>query len=254
MNGNRDVQQPSTSKVETCVTDAGNVIAIDSDIDMDDFDFDNRSDGNSSNDEQQMVEINLGETLVSELETKLKEPGFECPKGFQPLVQIPVNLARQLYAFYVESVYQQLDAQKEVLDTLVKEDEEFAKKLQEQENNVHNPSQQTDNLKDIMDEQYALSLYQKETEQWKDLTPDDLAAKLTKQKLYENFPAIDRGVLVEVWQAHGNNYQETVQSIIASNPSYGNKENIMEKPISDVALQEMQEAYRQTQVSVVCIN
>lgn len=106
---------------------------------MYDSDLDANSDGSSgsgNSNEQQMMEINLGETLISELESKLKEPGFACPKGFLPIVQIPVNLARQLYAFYVESVYQQLDAQNEVLDTLIKEDEAFAKKLQEQENNA----------------------------------------------------------------------------------------------------------------------
>lgn len=254
LNDHGSLEQPSTSKVETCRTDAGNVIAIDSDIEMDDSEFETNSNGSGSSNEQQMVEVNLGDALVSELESKLKEPGFECPKGFQPLVQIPVSLARQLYAFYVESVYQQLDAQKEVLDTLVKEDEEFAKKLQEQENNTHvrNPppptSQPTENFKQIMDEQYALTLYQREMEQWKNLTPDDLAAKLTKQKLYENFPTIERNVLVELWQAHGNNYSETVQTIIASNPSYEIEADVLEKPISDVALQEMQEAYRQTQV------
>lgn len=235
--------QPSTSKIQKINTDAGNVIAVDSDVDMDDFDLESTSGSNSGSDPQEMMELNLGEAFVAELENKLQEPNLEYPKGFLPIVQVPVALARQLYALYIESVYQQMDAQNEVLDMLVKEDEEFAKKLQAQEAQPQpQPQSEPTTIPEIMQEQQQLNLCRKEVEQWKNLTPDDFAAKMTKRKLFETFPNIAEDVLVEIWQAHGNNYKETVESIIMSSGGEGTN---VEAPISEEVVGEMREAYDQ---------
>lgn len=233
--------QPSTSKIQKINTDAGNVIAVDSDVDMDDFDLESTSGSNSGSDSQDMMELNLGETFITELENKLQESSLQYPKGFLPIVQVPVALARQLYALYIESVYQQMDAQNEVLDMLVKEDEEFAKKLQAQEAQPQPQSEPT-TIPEIMQEQHQLNLCRKEVEQWKNLTPDDFAAKMTKRKLFETFPNIAEDVLVEIWQAHGNNYKETVESIMMSSGENG---AIVEAPISEEVVGEMREAYDQ---------
>lgn len=251
-----DAPQPSTSKTESfeMVTSETNGMS-DSDTDISKS-SDTRMSSSSDENEQEMVELNLGETLIGELENKLQEPSFVYPKGFQPIVQIPVNLARQLYAFYIESVYQQMDAQNEVLDAMLKEDEEFAKRLQqEEENQLQQKSTKTDDLKDIINEQYAMSLYQKDVDQWKNLTPDDLASKLTKQKLYEHFPHIDKNVLIEVWQAHGNNYKETVESILLSDPSCAviSGPGVFEPPLSDSLVQEMKEDYQRSQEVIIYV-
>lgn len=239
--GIQEAKEPQTSaaKFETCSTPMGDVLLVDSDVEMDEIEFE-------GTEAEQMIEINLGETLVTELENKLKEPSFIYPKGFQPVVQMPVALAKQLYAFYIESVYQQLDAQEEILQKLVKEDEEFAKKLQEQEDNNENPPQAAAvSLTEIMDEQLALNIKQRDMNKWKNLTPDDLAAKLTKKKLFETFPTIEPDVLVELWQAHENNYQATVESVVASNPELMNglKETAIHPPLSSEVMDEMKEAH-----------
>lgn len=240
--------QPSTSKVHKISTDAGNVIAVDSDVDMDDFDLETASESTSNgSDSQEMMELNLGEAFVTELESKLQESTLQYPKGFLPIVQVPVALARQLYALYIESVYQQMDAQNEVLDMLVKEDEEFAKKLQAQEVQSQ-PRPEPTTIPEIMQEQHELNLCRKEVEQWKNLTPDDFAAKMTMKKLFESFPNIARDVLVEIWQAHGNSYKETVESIMASSPNdadIGANVKIDEPPVSEEIFGEMREAYNQ---------
>lgn len=237
--------QPSTSKIQKITTDAGNVIAVDSDVDMDDFDLETASDSNSGSDTQEMMELNLGETFVAELENKLQEPSLQYPKGFLPIVQVPAALARQLYALYIESVYQQMDAQNEVLDMLVKEDEEFAKKLQAQE--AQPQQREPTTIPEIMQEQHELNLCKREVDQWKNLTPDDFAAKMTKKRLFESFPNISQDVLVEIWQAHGNNYKETVESIVASSPEYtvGGDGKIEEVPVPEDVVGEMREAYNQ---------
>lgn len=201
-------------------------------------------DGSDSDCSEEMVELNLGETLITELENKFTDQVFAYPKGFLPIVQLPISLARRLFALYIESVHQQMAAEKAVLDTMIKEDEVFAKKLQEQEEERRvgiacGPL----TLSEIMDEQLANSIYRKEVDEWKKLTPDDLAAKLTKQKLFESFPTLDRNQLLEIWQATGNNYRETVECIIASSPeSVVIEKDILEPPITENVVEEMKTA------------
>lgn len=45
---------------------------------------------------------------------------------------------------------------------------------------------------------------------------DDLATKLKKQMLFELFPNLDRGVLHELFTAHENSYEKTVEEVMAS--------------------------------------
>jgi hypothetical protein len=45
---------------------------------------------------------------------------------------------------------------------------------------------------------------------------DDLATKLTKQKLCKLFPNLDRDVLLQVFTAHGNSFERTVEEVMAS--------------------------------------
>lgn len=242
------ISQPSTSKMETMNADVGNVIVTDSDVDMDDFDLETASESAASvGDAQEMIELNLGDAFVTELENKLQEPTLQYPKGFLPIVQVPVALARQLYALYIESVYQQMDAQNEVLDMLVKEDEELARKIQAQEQQPQ-ALEEAATIPEIMQEQYNLNVCKKETEQWKNLTPDDFAAKLTKKKLFESFPNIGQDFLLEIWQAHGNNYEETVESILASDPEQAvecDKKMIKSPPVPEEIVREMKEVHNQ---------
>lgn len=228
-------------------------IVDDSDMEFDDTDNDDSAKSDLSSDET--IELNLGDYFVSQLEKEFGDPNVEYPKGFQPVVQVPVSLARQLYAFYMESVYQQMENQRVILDTLTKEDEEFAKRLQAKEQEAANPPQSAPvmNLKEIMDEQVAQSIYEKETSLWRNLDPDNLAARLTRQKLSSTFPNIDEGTLVEILHAHGNKYDETVESLLASTGmtnTIGNVEKLKEPPIKETVLEEMKEAKRNNVVEV----
>ncbi|XP_049820899.1 NEDD4-binding protein 2 [Aethina tumida] len=221
----------STSKVETTMTTSGEVLMIDSDIEFDDIESEKSSDSGGC----ETIELNLGDSLINQLENKVGDPCINYPKGFQPIVQLPIDLAKQLYMFYIESVYQQIDAQKEILNQLVKEDEELAKKLQAEEQPNTSPSHT---------EGVTLS------GQWNNLTPETLADKLTKQKLFQTFPTLDRNVLVEILNAHNNNYQETVETLIAS----AGEDNIVgcvneakNPPINETMMKEMKEAHQSSQ-------
>jgi hypothetical protein len=45
---------------------------------------------------------------------------------------------------------------------------------------------------------------------------DDLATKLKKQMLFELFPNLDRGVILELFTAHENSFERTLEEIMAS--------------------------------------
>ena len=45
---------------------------------------------------------------------------------------------------------------------------------------------------------------------------DDLATKLKKQMLCELFPNLDKGVLLELFTAHENSFERTVEEVMAS--------------------------------------
>ncbi|CAG9863796.1 unnamed protein product [Phyllotreta striolata] len=218
------------------------VISLDSDIDFDD---------ETANDD--VVELNLGDFFVSQLESKFANPDIPCPKGFQPVVLMPVALAKQLYSFYIESVYQQMENQNNVLEAFLKEDEEFAWSLQSKEiigepQPEPKPDRNPVSLKEIQDDQLAAKkAYEKEMRKWKNVNPDTLAAKLTKQKLFQIFPKIPQDTLVEVLQAHDNKYVDTVETLLASTKMEGmevssNVENMKEPPITSDVLDEMKEA------------
>ncbi|XP_044762086.1 uncharacterized protein LOC123319279 [Coccinella septempunctata] len=157
---------PESSSEDECWTPpSGSVTDLDSQNPMTPF-------------ENHNIELNLGDLLVQQLVGEFGDPALNFPIGFLPVVQLPKTLARQLYAFYVESVYQQMDTQKCILDVLVKEDETFARKLQEEENNGSTVSKPPpEGLQEIMNEQAALRLHKRQMPALK--TPKDLSTELT---------------------------------------------------------------------------
>ncbi|XP_050295969.1 NEDD4-binding protein 2 isoform X2 [Anthonomus grandis grandis] len=195
----------------------------------------------------QTVELNFGDHFVKQLENIFGDLNLIYPKGFLPVVQLPKTLARQIYAFYIESVYQQVETQNAVMADLLKEDEEFAKKLQEDENNGTHTSQSNQEpitIPEIIKEQKELSKAQREADKWKDETPDTLAARLTREKLFNSFPNLDRDTLVEVLHAHQNIYSDTLETLLESTGTHNIRsdlELIKHPPIEKEVLDEMWE-------------
>lgn len=58
------------------------------------------------------------------------------------------------------------------------------------------------NLNDIMEMEYALTAYRSEINGWAKQAPQDLASHMTRQKLAEMYPIIDEKVLAEILHAH----------------------------------------------------
>lgn len=204
-------------------------------------DSDSDDDLSLGEDPKNMIELNLGDTLVNQLETLFGGDDSAFPKGYQPVVQMPLPLARQIYTFYIESVCQQMNAQNHILEHLVKEDEDFARKLQNQEESRFVP-QREPNLMEIMDEQVALNLHKRDIDEWKNMSADNLAVKLSKQKLLNAFPSVDQEALLEIWHAYNYDYNKTVEDLIASVGLTSVDDQVKEPPLSQTMILEMKQA------------
>lgn len=168
----------------------------------------------SSEDNDGLIEINLGTELVNQLESLFGFDGFDnissIPmSSLKTNVFMPKLLAKQLFALMMESVYNQLEEQK---NQTLKEDEEFARALEAQQRYplLTQPEQPT-TLKEIMEMEYAFAAYKNTVmDDWKNYTPQDLASRLSRQKLYDIFPNLEKELLDQVLAAHDNKFVETV--------------------------------------------
>ncbi|GLV31901.1 hypothetical protein CBL_07661 [Carabus blaptoides fortunei] len=165
--------------------------------------------------EEEMIEMNVGANFVEELQRTFGGDDLEYPQGLQPVMSLPASLLRQLHAYWLESVYQQMEVQSAIIAGMVREDEEFARKLQEKEATGEQRSVVPD-LQEIMDMEIALAIYRTDQEQWKKETPDDLASRMKRQKLFDTFPNLDKTILVEILQAHNNSFEQTCEVLMAS--------------------------------------
>lgn len=68
------------------------------------------------------------------------------------------------------------------------------------------------NFREIMDTELALAIYEKEVkDEWKNKEPQDMAAQMTRKKLYLLFPDVAHETLSEMLIAHGNSFSATVE-------------------------------------------
>lgn len=161
--------------------------------------------------EEELLEINLGMDLVCQLDSVFGVEVYqrEAIADMKTAVFMPKSLAQQLYALWMESMYNQMEEQRK---KSIKEDAEFARQLQSQQNypGLYKHAKPPSNLKDIMEMEYAWAAYKTEMDEWKLKTPQDLALQMSHDKLCDIFPNIDRETLIEVLAAHNNKFTETV--------------------------------------------
>ncbi|XP_044268350.1 uncharacterized protein LOC123013699 [Tribolium madens] len=75
--------------------------------------------------------IKIGEEMITQLSEMFLDSNFIIPSGFVTVVEIPVSIGKQLYAACIEAILREKEAQDELLNEMVKEQEEFRKILQE---------------------------------------------------------------------------------------------------------------------------
>ncbi|XP_071786915.1 uncharacterized protein [Asterias amurensis] len=176
-------------------------------------------------------------------------------------VHVDYDLAKQLHSLWARTLTTRFEQEEEEVDSMIKADEELARRLQQQEDINHmaevqtarsakyqeskaSPTrarklnsylvgygdnkgmidpltlprqsvQETTSLKEIMDEQLAAQL-SKDVETEEKLECDgsvSIATKLKKDKLFEEFPSIDRDTLEEIFRANNFQLESTIGQV-----------------------------------------
>ncbi|XP_055373309.1 NEDD4-binding protein 2 [Condylostylus longicornis] len=171
--------------------------------------------------EEEMIEINLGKEFIHQLENIFGARPSPNLQNLKTNIFMPKALGKQLYALWMESIYNQLEEEKQ--ETL-KKDEEFAILLQSSAN-VSTINQES--YKDILDMEMAWSAYKANPDKWKNDNPQNLATHLAHGKLCEIFPEIEKDTLLQILQAHNNSLSQTIKAL----------NNTDEEDCSDIVLE-----------------
>ncbi|XP_061714306.1 uncharacterized protein LOC133522860 isoform X2 [Cydia pomonella] len=172
-----------------------------------------------SDDGERVVNVDLGTVFISELDHMFGRNDMQYPDNILTRVNMPVSLLNEINALWIESFMYQLDEQSRQSEIMLRQDEEFARQLALKEEQLAKAGQEpaVPDLKDIMDMELALSIYKKEiTAEWRNNVPNDLAARMTREKLYNLFPDVNPEILSELLMAHDNNFQATVEVLLSS--------------------------------------
>ncbi|XP_011298394.1 NEDD4-binding protein 2 [Fopius arisanus] len=170
-----------------------------------------------SSESDELLDLNLGFDCIKGLEKALGIPNFHIPESFSPVIQIKKSVAEELYASWIESLSQQANTRHEQLDQMMAEDAELARSLErrmELEGAITSDNSVEPNLEQIMDMELALAKYKNELKSIISReTPDDLAARLSRQMLHEAIPDIDPDALNEILQFYHGNFKEAFEVI-----------------------------------------
>lgn len=172
--------------------------------------------------EEEMVEVDLGINLICQLDSTFGTSAIQAEnlRNINTTVFLPRSLGQQLYATWLESLFHQVEEQRL---KMVRDDETFAKELQQKEAPQSKHKAAADppqnNLNEFVDMAYAWSAYKTDDNEWRQTSPENLAMKLTKAKLFEIFPNMDRETLVDVFTSNGNNFEKTVEILRSMLPT-----------------------------------
>ncbi|XP_068617300.1 NEDD4-binding protein 2 [Battus philenor] len=167
---------------------------------------------------EKTVNIDLGSHFVTQLDEYFGRNNMIYPGNVKPIINIPISLLNEINALWMESLMDQLEDHSKQTKIMMKQDEEIARQLALKELELAEAGKEPEipDFKEIMDMEFALSLYQKDIAEWRNNEPNDLAAKLSREKLYDLFPKISQDVLSELLMAHDNNFMTTVEGLLMS--------------------------------------
>ncbi|XP_046977801.1 uncharacterized protein LOC124543596 [Vanessa cardui] len=187
------------------------------------------SDGEQTTEDEldEVVNINVGHVFIKQLDALFGRADMEYPASIKPRLSIRTSLLNEINALWMESLMHQIEECSKQTDLMIKQDEEFARTLLLKEEELLREGREPEipDFKEIMDMDLALTLYYKDVEEWRNREPADLAAKLSRDKLYNLFPEISKDILSELLMAHDNNFQTTVEVLLIST----GRANILDK-------------------------
>ncbi|CAG4930356.1 unnamed protein product [Colias eurytheme] len=217
-----DITVPSTSKTNDC----------DSDFDDDDC-FD---------EVEKTVNITIGKEFVRQLDRLFGREDMQYPDSVLPKINAPISLLNKINALWMESLTHQLDQENKQTEAMIQQDAEFARELadKEEEMLLAGKESQLPYFSEIMDLDYALSLYQNEVEEWLNSEPRTLADKLSRDKLFDLFPDLPTDFLLNALVSNHNRFNVTVAEVLLSigKGDILNETNGIEKFLRDKALED----------------
>ncbi|KAJ8723402.1 hypothetical protein PYW08_003314 [Mythimna loreyi] len=169
-------------------------------------------------DDDVIVTFNLGSAFIAELDEKFGRQDMQYPDYIVPRISIPMSRLNEINALWMESLTFQLDEHAKQTAEMMQQDEDFARQLasKEAELSLAGKEPEVPDFKEIMDMDMALAIYQKDVAEWRNNMPTDLAAKMTRDKLYNLFPDVEKETLTELLMAHDNNFNSTVEVLLMS--------------------------------------
>ncbi|CRK87090.1 CLUMA_CG000858, isoform A [Clunio marinus] len=176
---------------------------------------------NSPVDSEELYALPIAENLIFELDERfgggMLKSIIKPNHKFPPKIFITQSTAHKLYLEVMEAFYSQEAEEK--LQTL-KDDEELAKKLHEQEESKQNKSaKRNGNSKTLTIENFKEFETNSQSSQWKkpgkgkEESDDDIALRISKEKLIEIFPELNKNDLMEIFAGTNYNFNDTVDMI-----------------------------------------
>ncbi|CAH4038029.1 unnamed protein product [Pieris brassicae] len=175
-------------------------------------------DAGSSCDVVKSININVGMEFIKQLDGIFGREGMKYPENIEPKLDVPVTILNEINALWMESMMHQIEKDSKQSQEMIEQDADFARLLvaKEEEMLLNGKEPEVPDFKEIMDLDFALSLYQKDIAEWRNREPPDLAAKMTREKLYNLFPDVAPDILSELLMAHDNNFRNTVEALLMS--------------------------------------
>lgn len=165
-----------------------------------------------------IVTVNLGSAFIAELDEKFDRQDMQYPDYIVPRISIPMSMLNEINALWMESLTFQLDEHAKETAEMMQQDEDLARQIATKEAELAFAGKEPEvpDFKEIMDMDMALAIYQKEVGEWRNNMPTDLAAKMTRDKLFNLFPDVDKDTLTELLMAHDNKFKSTVEVLLMS--------------------------------------
>ena len=202
-------------------------------------------DDDASSDSGDLVEISLGRELVGQLHGMFHSKNGESKIDMDNIksnVFMSKQMAKDLYHLWLETMYNYNEEERQ---KAIKLDQKYASTLYENDqsqmySNDDEEADETPNLKDIIEMEETLAAYRNQEQEWKKTTPQDLASMLTRQKLCELFPAVDKEVLCEILEAHNNKFEDTV--------------SILNNTMKDMLVEKTTDYFKKAQIEAVKVS
>lgn len=137
-------------------------------------------------------------------------------------VILPLELCHQIHKYWADTLDGKFSHEAEVLDSLIREDENLARRLQEEEDAGTSSNQEDNNstcafkldpptsLREIMELEQAI---QESQDGEANIGDPSLSSRLNLQRLYAEYPHVDPEALKEEFTRSGYNYRETVERL-----------------------------------------